>query len=74
MQIEEDLIYRPKTRDTKAVYEQLLALVQNKMGDCSLEIIKGALDEILAIIKSETNSAALSKKAEIESLVDQLSE
>ena len=55
VQIEEDLIYRPKTKDTKAIYEQLLALVQKKMGDCSLETIKGALDEILAILKSETN-------------------
>jgi pre-mRNA-splicing helicase BRR2 len=53
VQIEEDLIYRPKSRETRAVYEQMLAIVQRHMGDNSLEVLKGALDEVLAILKAD---------------------
>ena len=43
------------------------------MGDYSLDIIKGALDEIIAILKSEGVKDA-DRKAEIESIIDRLSE
>jgi len=73
VQIEEDLVYRPKSRETRVVYEQMLNLVQRHMGDHSLETIKGALDEVLAILKSEGVSDA-ERKQEIEGLIDKLSE
>ena len=43
------------------------------MGDYSLDIIKGALDEIIAILKSEGVKDA-DRKSEIESIIDRLSE
>ena len=44
--------YRPKTRDTQAAYETLLAVVQEKLGDYATDVIAGAADEILGILKS----------------------
>jgi hypothetical protein len=69
--IQEDLYYRPKSRETMMVYDQMLSIVQRNMGDHSLEIIKGALDEVLAILKAEGLSA-VERKSGIESLVDHL--
>ena len=75
MQIEEDLVYRPKTRETKDVYETMLNFVAKKMGDYPLQTIKGALDEIIAILKSEGGGQTDSeRKAEVESLMDKVTE
>jgi magnesium-transporting ATPase (P-type) len=54
-------------------YDQMLGIVQRKMGDHSLEIIKGALDEVLAILKAE-GLTAVERKSGIESVVDHLSQ
>ena len=43
------------------------------MGDYSLDIIKGALDEIIAILKSE-GVKDTDRKCEIESIIDRLSD
>jgi hypothetical protein len=43
------------------------------MGDHSLETIKGALDEVLAILKAE-GLTDVERKSDIESLVDRLSQ
>lgn len=45
-------IYRPKTRETQAAYETLLSLVQDKLGDYATDVIAGAADEVLGILKS----------------------
>jgi hypothetical protein len=31
----------------------MLVIVQRHMGDISLEVLKGALDEVIAILKAE---------------------
>ena len=46
--------YRPKTRDTQAAYETLLAIVREKLGDYATDVIAGAADEVLGIVKSDT--------------------
>ena len=51
----------------------MLVIVQRHMGDCSLETIKGALDEIIAILKAEGLKDS-ERKVEIEGLIDRLSE
>ena len=71
--IQEDLVYRPKTKETKAYYEQMLVIVQRHMGDHSLETIKGALDEVISILKSE-GVKDVERKLQIESLIDRLSD
>ncbi len=52
MDIDAGGTYRPKTRDTQAAYETLLAVVQEKLGDYATDVIAGAADEILGILKS----------------------
>ena len=51
--IGEDLIYRPRTKETQLIYEELLTLIQSYLPDQSQNTLKGALDELLAIIKTE---------------------
>jgi len=52
LDLEDQGTYRPKTRDTQAAYETLLAVVQGKLGDHSTDIIAGGADEVLGILKS----------------------
>jgi pre-mRNA-splicing helicase BRR2 len=46
--------YRPKTRESKAAYEEILSFVQSSLGDQPNDILRGAADEILAILKDES--------------------
>jgi pre-mRNA-splicing helicase BRR2 len=50
---QEGLVYAPKTRETRGVYEQLLGIVQTMIGDQPQDVLKGALDEVLATLRSE---------------------
>ena len=43
--------YRPKTRDTRAAYEGLLSFVQACLGDQPQDVLRGATDEVLALVK-----------------------
>jgi len=43
--------YRPKTRESKAAYEEILTMVQTSLGDQPHDILRGAADEILAQLK-----------------------
>lgn len=75
VQIQEDLVYRPKTKETRAVYEQFLGLVQRHMGDVSTSDLKSAGDEVLAILKTEEGGLTDSlRKREIEGILDRLSD
>ena len=50
-----DLRYRPRSKETRMAYEFILSLVHSMMtGDQSEDIIRGATDEVIAILKSET--------------------
>ena len=73
VEIQEELVYRPKTKETRAFYEQMIMVVQRHMGDHSLDVIKGALDEIIAILKAE-GLKDTERKSEIEGIIDRLSE
>ena len=46
--------YRPKTRESKAAYEEILTMVQVSLGDQPHDILRGAADEILALLKETT--------------------
>jgi len=50
----------------------MLQIVMRHMGDQTLETIQGALDEIIAILKSELKDTE--RRSEIESLIDRLSD
>jgi len=51
----------------------MLNIVQRHMGDQSLETLKGALDEVLAILKADglNNNE---RKSDIESIIDKLTQ
>ena len=72
-QIEEDLVYRPTTAKTKQIYEQFLQIVARYRGDESIEVIKGAGDEVLSILKTE-NFTDHQRKLEIEAFLDKISD
>jgi len=42
--------YRPKTKETEAVYEQVLSFVQRCIGDQPQEFLRGAAEEALYVV------------------------
>lgn len=72
-QVTEMHTYRPRTKGTAAVYEQILALLQNNLGDQSPDVLKGAADEVLACIKAE-GILDTQRKEHVEEVIGQISE
>ncbi|XP_027106928.1 DExH-box ATP-dependent RNA helicase DExH12-like [Coffea arabica] len=62
-------VYQPKTKETRAAYEALLSAIQQQLGGQPLNIVSGAADEILAVLKNE-NLKNPDKKKEIEKLLN----
>jgi len=65
--------YRPKTKETRAAYEQLLSFIKSCFGDQPQDVLRGAADEVLAILKNE-NMRAPDKKVEIEKVLVPISQ
>ena len=52
-----DLKYRPRSKETRMIYEFILSLVHSMMAtDQSEDVVRGATDEVIGILKSETLS------------------
>ncbi|EAL72371.1 DEAD/DEAH box helicase [Dictyostelium discoideum AX4] len=66
-------LYKPKTKETRITYETLLTFIQRYVGDQPTEVVKGALDEILSILKDDTIRAP-EKKIEISKLLKGLND
>jgi pre-mRNA-splicing helicase BRR2 len=49
----DDVIYRPKTAETKQTYEILLSILQESLGDVERKVLGGAADEILFTMKDD---------------------
>eukprot|EP00899_Mesostigma_viride_P012040 jgi/Mesvir1/20837/Mv07930-RA.1 len=66
-----DLFYAPRTRETRAAYELLLAIITQQFGDQPQDVLRGAADEVLAVLKDDrlTDPA---KKKEVEKLLSAL--
>ncbi|KAL1543733.1 DExH-box ATP-dependent RNA helicase DExH12 [Salvia divinorum] len=62
-------VYQPKTKETRAAYEAMLSVIQQQLGGQPLNIVSGAADEILAVLKNETYKNP-EKKKEIEKLLN----
>jgi hypothetical protein len=45
--------YQPKTKQTRAAYEQLLSKLAQYLGDVPQDVLSGATDESLAILKND---------------------
>ncbi|KAJ0247227.1 Sec63 domain-containing protein [Hirschfeldia incana] len=64
----DDVVYQPKTKETRAAYEALLSVIQQQLGGLPLSIASGAADEILAVLKND-GVKNLEKKGEIKKLL-----
>lgn len=62
------IVYRPKTQETRQTYEVLLSFIQEALGDQPRDILCGAADEILAVLKNERLKDR-EKKRDIDSLL-----
>lgn len=62
------IIYRPKTQETRQTYEVLLSFLQEALGDQPRDILCGAADEVLAVLKNDKLKEK-EKKKETETLL-----
>uniref|UniRef100_A0A673WGE6 Small nuclear ribonucleoprotein 200 (U5) n=1 Tax=Salmo trutta TaxID=8032 RepID=A0A673WGE6_SALTR len=47
------IVYKPKTKETRETYEVLLSFIQAALGDQPRDILCGAADEVLAVLKND---------------------
>lgn len=67
------IVYRPKTQETRQTYEVLLSFIQEALGDQPRDILCGAADEILAVLKNDKLKDR-DRKREIDSLLGSVAE
>jgi pre-mRNA-splicing helicase BRR2 len=51
--------YQPKSRETREAYAQLLQMVQSRLGDHPPEVLYGAAEEVLAVLKDDDKRVRL---------------
>lgn len=67
------ILYRPKTQETRQTYEVLLTFIQEALGDQPRDVLCGAADEVLAVLKNDKLKDK-EKKRDTETLLGQLAE
>lgn len=67
------IIYRPKTQDTKQTYEVLLSFIQEALSDQPRDVLCGAADEVLTVLKNDKLKDK-EKKKETEAMLGSLPE
>lgn len=67
------ILYRPKTQETRQTYEVLLSFIQEALGDQPRDILCGAADEVLAVLKNDRLKER-EKKKETELLLGRLAD
>ena len=65
--------YRPRSRETKSAYEDLLSALSTQLGDQPHDILRGAADEVLACLKNDSLTDP-ERKREVEKLVNSISQ
>lgn len=68
----EGLTYRPRTVETREVYELILSSVHHALGDQAQDIVRSAADTVLESLKSETMKD-FDKKKDIEEVIGPIS-
>lgn len=53
MDLEAGGFYQPRTAGTRDAYEALLSLIQTQFGDQPHDVLRGAADEVLAVLKND---------------------
>ncbi|KAI0280130.1 Sec63-domain-containing protein [Russula aff. rugulosa BPL654] len=64
----EGLTYRPRTAETRDVYELILSSVHLALGDQAQDVVRSAADTVLETLKSE-NMKDFDKKKEVEEVL-----
>jgi pre-mRNA-splicing helicase BRR2 len=64
----EGLTYRPRTAETREVYELILSTVHLGLGDQAQDVVRSAADTVLETLKSE-NMKDFDKKKEVEDVL-----
>ncbi|KAF7294831.1 putative ATP dependent RNA helicase [Mycena indigotica] len=64
----EGLTYRPRTAETREVYELILSSVHTSLGDQAQDVVRSAADMVLETLKNE-NLKDFDKKREIEEIL-----
>ncbi|KAF2562817.1 hypothetical protein F2Q70_00016484, partial [Brassica cretica] len=70
---DDDVVYQPKTKETRDAYEAMLGLIQQHLGGLTLNIVSGAADEILALLNNDAVNNP-EKKLEIQKLLKPIPE
>lgn len=65
-------VYKPRTKETLAAYENLLSVIQQQFGGQPQDVLAGAADEVLSVLKNEKIKNP-DKKKEIEKLLNSIS-
>lgn len=64
----EGLTYRPRTAETKEVYELILSAVHTALGDQAQDVVRSAADAVLETLKNE-GMKDFDKKKEVEEIL-----
>ncbi|KAF0895374.1 hypothetical protein E2562_012405 [Oryza meyeriana var. granulata] len=72
LSLTDDVVYKPQTKETRAAYEALLSVIQQQFGGQPLDVLGGAADEVLAVLKNDKIKSP-DKKKEIEKLLNPIS-
>jgi len=65
------IVYKPRTKETRETYEIILSFIQAALGDQPRDILCGAADEVIAVLKNE-KSRDKERRKEIQSLLGPL--
>ena len=65
------IVYKPRTKETRETYEVLLSFIQAALGDQPRDILCGAADEVIIVLKNEKYRDKERRK-EIQSLLGAL--
>ena len=68
----EGLTYRPRTAETREVYELILSSVHQSLGDQAQDVVRSAADAVLESLKNE-NLKDFDKKKEVEEVLGSIS-
>ncbi|KAG2152619.1 P-loop containing nucleoside triphosphate hydrolase protein [Suillus bovinus] len=68
----EGLSYRPRTAETREVYEVMLSTVHHVLGDQAQDIVRSATDAVLEILKNESMKD-FDKKKEVQEVLGPIS-
>ncbi|KXZ52596.1 hypothetical protein GPECTOR_9g641 [Gonium pectorale] len=53
LDLEQGGMYRPRTKETREAYEALLAIIHTLFGEQPQDVLRGAADEVLAVLKNK---------------------